>query len=197
MIVYSLNRVLEFDTDDETDEEVKVDFVVYCQAIRCFLELHLRNQAVIYALLHEWGGFEMEKFLAESDDVQARAPGLLLRIAEQIETVSHKELFQPLADLFLPELARAEAFFRDKKLTDIPKSVEKKLTKAVEKNNRGDPNARYSVPLLFWTLSPESYDLMIRKSVPYPFRVLLSYMFWEKGKHIKRFVPHYRTNWQI
>ena len=72
------------------------------------------------------------------------------------------------------------------------------IAKDVEKANRSDPNASLTVPLLFWTLSDKNYDMMIRKSVPWPVRCLLcSYLFWAKAKHIIEFVPNYRNNWAL
>lgn len=53
-------------------------------------------------------------------------------------------------------------------------------------------------PVLFWTLSERNYDLMIKKSIPWPLRCLLcSYLFWAKAKLIVEFVPHYRSNWHL
>jgi hypothetical protein len=197
VVVVSLNKVLETELP-EGDEEFRQRFTTYCQAVKSFLLLHLQNQATIFGHLREC--FGLDQFLAErpSDD-ELRA--LLARVDELEDaetTVSHIDVFRPIADELLPEVARIEAFFEGVDLTSMPKAVEKAITRDVEKANRSDPNASLTVPLLFWTLSDKNYDLMIRKSVPWPVRCLLcSYLFWAKAKHIVEFVPHYRSNWAL
>ena len=79
----------------------------------------------------------------------------------------------------------------------MPPKVEKKISKDVEAANRSDRNASLVVPLLFWSLSDENYEVMIRNSIMYPVRVLLMNIFWGKSKDIVDFVPHYRSNWNV
>ena len=65
----------------------------------------------------------------------------LLALLEEIEhnlTIdNYRELFGRLGEEYvLPNIQKTEAFFATKKMTDIPKPLEQKLSKMVENNNR-------------------------------------------------------------
>ena len=148
--------------------------------------------------MREWGGFD------GLDDLIARQPdkGMLRDMLDSFKIDEmggngHLLFFQPLADLILPSIRRTEEFFASKTLSDMPPKVEKKISKDVEAANRSDRNASLVVPLLFWSLSDENYEVMIRNSIMYPVRVLLMNIFWGKSKDIVDFVPHYRSNWNV
>ena len=127
VVVFSLNRVLLFELPLD-DADLKERFTTYCQAVKSFLLLHLHNQGTIFAHMHACGLFDMDAFLAERpNDEELRA--LLARVDElgAGESVSHMEVFRPVADILLPEVARIEAFFQTIDLDTMPKVVEKAL----------------------------------------------------------------------
>jgi hypothetical protein len=172
-------------------------FLVYCQAYRGLLQLAQKNEEGIFSALDEWGGFKgMAEFVKSvSYDPTTK---ILNEIEANLTMDNYKGLFSSLSDLVIPHVKTTEEFFREKKMTDIPKKLEQTLSKMVETNNRNDKNAPLTVPLLFWSLEADSYELMIKKSISWPLRMFLtSVLFWSRGKDIIPFVPNYRNSWNI
>ncbi len=123
VVVYSLNKVLLHEMPEE--EEARERFVTYCLAVKSFLELHVTNQDTIFGHLHASGDFAMDEFLAQRPPVDEVRE--MLRRIETVgkDGVSHVELFRPLADVLLPEVARVDAFFEKLDFNRVSKEAEK------------------------------------------------------------------------
>ena len=200
VVTYTFEQVLAFDSANEEDPERLRKFFVYCQALRGLLQLYSVNEMNIFRHLTQWGGFDGLNEAVTLQLPNAEKLGEKLEIIKDAANLGenrHRIYFQEVADLIIPSIERVKHFFAEKTMSHIPESLEKEISKEIEAANRSDRNAPLTVPLIFWSLSDENYEIMIRNTILWPLRVLLMNLFWSKGKDIVDFVPHYRNNWNI